>query len=273
MQQHTISYFFALLLAICITSTMDANGYGMWSAFILIPLFAGFAWFGKHSRKELGIIVGNKSYYALSVLLPVLLVSLVSGTALLTGHTDTTETNWNNTWFNISMASSIGILMVMLTEEGFFRGLLWSLSIRSGHSARFTLWSTTAAFVAWHLSAVFLAEEYTPPAMQIPIYLVNATLLGLIWGLMRQLSDSIWPPAIYHAVWNGLVYEFYGFGERIGDLGVTATWLYGPEIGLAGLVVNGGTFYYLYRKAYQQDSLVIIEEPNNSEIDLQKVTT
>jgi hypothetical protein len=101
MQQHTISFFFAVLIAIGITSTMDANGYGAFSAFILIPLSAVCIWLGKHSRAELGVVVGKKSQYGFSVLIPILGVSLIAGAALLTGHTDTTETDWNRTWFNV----------------------------------------------------------------------------------------------------------------------------------------------------------------------------
>ena len=66
---------------------------------------------------------------------------------------------------------------------------------------------------------------------------------GLIWGLIRQLSGSVWPASICHAIWNGLVYELSGFGERAGDLGIGATWLNGPGIGLAGLIVIGALFY------------------------------
>ncbi|HAO88272.1 MAG TPA: hypothetical protein DCR00_05065 [Gammaproteobacteria bacterium] len=273
MQQHTISFFFAVLIAICITSTMDANGYGAFSAFILIPLSAVFIWLGKHSRAELGVVVGKKSQYGFSVLIPILGVSLIAGAALLTGHTDTTETDWNRTWFNVSLASSVGILVVLLTEEGFFRELLWSLTMRTGHSEKFALWATTAAFVAWHLSAVFLTEECAPPAVQVPIYLVSATLLGLIWGLMRQLSGSVWPASIYRAIWNGLVYELYGFGERVGDLGISATWLYGPELGLAGLVVNGAVFYYLYEQSKKVGAVTQVDESRTEEIELNTATS
>jgi len=135
------------------------------------------------------------------------------------------------------------------------------------------LWATTAAFVAWHLSAVFLTEEYAPPAVQVPIYLVNATLLGLIWGLMRQLSGSVWPASIYHAIWNGLVYELYGFGERAGDLGISATWLYGPEIGFAGLVVNGAVFYYLNEQSKEVDAITQDDESRKENLELGTVTS
>jgi|MDTG01.1.fsa_nt_gb hypothetical protein len=100
-QQRSVSFFFAVLIAIYITSTMGTNGYGAVSAFILIPLSAVFIWLGKQSHAELGVVVGRKSLYALSVLMPILGASLIAGAALLTGHTDTTQTDWNNTWLNV----------------------------------------------------------------------------------------------------------------------------------------------------------------------------
>jgi hypothetical protein len=33
--------------------------------------------------------------------MPILGASLIAGAALLTGHTDTTQTDWNNTWLNV----------------------------------------------------------------------------------------------------------------------------------------------------------------------------
>lgn len=249
MQQDTLTIIFASIIAICITSALDANGYGAFSAFILIPLFLGFSLLGKLNRKQLGIVVGSKSSYLLAVVLPLIGVSTLTVLAFLGDGIDISENDWTDTLVNISLATSIGILMVMLTEEGFFRGLLWSLSARVGNHNYYTLWLTTGIFVLWHLSAITLVEEYAPPLIQVPIYLANATLLGLIWGLMRLVSCSIWPPAIYHSIWNGLVYELFGFGTRTGDLGVEQTWLYGPEIGLLGVIVNGTVCLYLYNRA------------------------
>ena len=39
-------------------------------------------------------------------------------------------------------------------------------------------------------------------------------------------------------MWNGFAYVFFGFGTKVGALGIENTTLYGPEIGWAGLVLN-----------------------------------
>ena len=119
--------------------------------------------------------------------------------------------------------SSTGVLMVLITEEGFFRGWLWASLKRSGKSNTRALVWTTLAFIIWHLSAVALDTGFDLPAKEIPIFLINGTILGLIWGIMRMVSGSILVPAVSHAIWNGIDYPLFGFGEKVGALGITET--------------------------------------------------
>ena len=70
------------------------------------------------------------------------------------------------------------------------------------------------------------------------MYLVNATLLGAVWGILRMVSGSVLVPAVCHAVWNGFDYPLYGFGEKSGALGIQETHLFGPEVGLLGILLN-----------------------------------
>ena len=87
------------------------------------------------------------------------------------------------------------------------------------------------------------------PAKEIPIYLINGTILGLIWGILRMVSGSVLVPAVSHAVWNGIDYPLFGFGEKIGALGITDTHLYGPDVELFGIVL-GLTFLTLIWTKY-----------------------
>ena len=36
----------------------------------------------------------------------------------------------------------------------------------------------------------------------------------------------------------GLINPLFGFGSKIGTLGITETAIYGPEVGVLGLIVN-----------------------------------
>lgn len=236
-------------IAILVTTTMDATGYSMFSALPLFPL-AGLFWtLQKFSRAEIGLVWGPPYAYGLAIAYPVIVLGLIGLIALAAGAVDTSEADWNKTFLNIAVMSSTGVIIGMITEEGFFRGWLWAALKRAGKSDTYVLIWTSLAFTAWHISAISLDTGFDVPANEIPIYLVNATLLGLIWGLLRQISGSVIVSAVCHSVWNGIDYPLYGFGEKVGALGIEQTHIFGPEVGVVGvgvnLVVVGALFYKL----------------------------
>ena len=225
-------------IAIAITTTMDATGYSMLSALPLFPL-AGLFWFlQKFSRREIGLAWGNLRAYGLALAYPVLVLGLVAVIALMRGAIDTSNADWNKAFLNMALMSSTGIFVVIITEEGFFRGWLWAALRRAGQTDRQVLIWTTLAFTLWHVSAISLDTGFDVPAAEIPVYLINATLIGAVFGMLRMASGSVVVPSVCHAVWNGIDYPLYGFGEKIGALGIEQTHIYGPEVGLLGLGLN-----------------------------------
>ena len=238
-----------IIVAIAITTTMDATGYFMFSALPLFPL-AGLFWtLQKFSRAEVGLVWGPPYAYGLAIAYPIVVLGLIGLIALAAGAVDTSEADCNKAFLNMALMSSTGVLMATITEEGFFRGRLWAALKRAGKSDTYVLVWTSLAFTAWHISAISLDTGFDVPANEIPIYLVNATLLGLIWGLLRQISGSVIVSAVCHSVWNGIDYPLYGFGEKVGALGIEQTHIFGPEVGVVGvgvnLVVVGALFYKL----------------------------
>jgi len=229
---------FGFLAALAITTTMDATGYATFSALPLLPL-TGLLWFlQKFSRKEMGLVWGNLQGYLLALAYPAIVLGLIGVCAGMTGAVDTSQADWNKTFINIFLMSSTGVLATLLTEEGFFRGWLWAALKRAGQSdARVLIW-TSLAFTLWHVSAITLETGFDVPAKEVPIYLLNAALIGLIWGMLRMATGSVVAPALCHAVWNGIDYPLFGFGEEVGALGIQQTHIYGPEVGLLGLVLN-----------------------------------
>ena len=234
-QKYAVS---GVAIAIAITTAMDATGYFMLSALPLFPL-AGLLWFlQKFSRREIGLVWGNLRAYSLALAYPVLVLGLIAVIALMRGAIDTSNADWNKAFLNMALMSSIGILVVIITEEGFFRGWLWAALRRAGQTDRQVLIWTTLAFTLWHVSAISLDTGFDVPAAEIPVYLINATLIGAVFGMLRMASGSIVVPSVCHAVWNGIDYPLYGFGEKIGALGIEQTHIYGPEVGLLGLGLN-----------------------------------
>ena len=235
------------LIAIAITGIMDISGYTLYSAFVLIPLFFLFWYLQRFSRREIGLIWGDARSYLWAIAYPLVVLGGMALIAALLGAVDVGDTDWEKTLLNIAIMSSVGVLVVTITEEGFFRGWLWASASRTGLSDHQTLAITALSFVIWHLPAIALTEEFGVPLAEVPIYLVNATFLGLIWGALRMVSGSIVVASVCHALWNGLDYPLFGYGEKIGALGIQATHVFGPEVGVLGILLNGLFFAALWR--------------------------
>jgi hypothetical protein len=152
-------------------------------------------------------------------------------------HPDVTH-HTTNVWFKLLLVAGSTIPVALLTEEGFFRGWLWASLKRAGTSAIATLILTSVAFALWHWSSVLLQTGYNPPLAQVPTFMLNAAVLGAIWGMLRLLSGSLVVASVSHGVWNGLAYVLFGYGSHTGALGISNTAIFGPEIGVFGLVLN-----------------------------------
>ena len=227
-----------VLIAIAGTTTMDATGLGSFSAFVLLPLMFLFSHLDRLSRSEIGFKWGSRTHYGLAILYPIAVIGIVATIAAIAGAVDLSKTNWQKAALNLLIVTISTFLVAIITEEGFFRGWLWgSLRRRNMKEAHVVIWSSIA-FMLWHISAVTLDADFKPLPAQIPIFLINAATIGIIWGLLRSMSGSIIVASLSHGLWNGIAYVFFGFGTRMGALGISNTAIFGPEIGIVGLVSN-----------------------------------
>lgn len=231
---------FGVLLAIAATTVLDASGLAVVSALPLFPLMGLFWYLERLSRTDLGFVWGRRPDYLLALLHPGLVLGLVALIALIANVINLEGADWRKAGFNWVVVTLSTVLVATVTEEGFFRGWLWSSLKRSGQNKlRVLLWSSLA-FAAWHLPAVLLKTGFNPPLTQVPIYLANVAVLGAIWGMLRLISGSVIVPSVSHGLWNGGAYVFFGFGDKVGTLGIQETTMYGPEVGVIGLALNLG---------------------------------
>ncbi len=236
------------LLAIAITSTMDATGYTDFSALILAPLVAILWFLEKFSRAEIGLKLGRPGDYGLAVLYPLVVVGAAVGIAAMAGEVQITDVDWPKAAKNMALIAVSTVIGAMITEEGFFRGALWASFKKGGLSnTQVLLWSSVV-FGLWHLSWVTLAEGSELAPAFIPIFILNATLLGAVWGTLRMLSGSVVVASVSHGVWNGIVYVFFGASSKPGVLGIPEGALFGPETGIVGLALNTAFLLYLLRR-------------------------
>jgi CAAX protease family protein len=236
--RHLTWPLFGVLVAIAITSTMDATGLTVFSALPLFPLAALFWYLQRLPRASMGFVWGRWRDYGLAALYPLIVLGAATGIAVLAGQTHTAATDWGKAGLNFSINAAGTIVVAILTEEGFFRGWLWGSLDRAGvTSLRIVIWSSIA-FALWHVSEVTLAKGFTLPLAQIPIFICTAALLGVIWGLLRLISGSVIVASVSHGLWNGGAYTLFGVGARIGSLGITDKATYGVEVGIVGLLLN-----------------------------------
>ena len=229
--------------AVAITTAMDAMGASTFSALPLFPLFVLFWLLQRLPTKSVGMSWGGAKalrWYMLSILYPIAVMGAIGLIAALTGalHSTVAPPHKHSLWFTVPVNIVSGLPVALLTEEGFFRGWLWASLERTGQRALVVLVLTSVAFALWHWSSVVLPTAFNPPMAQVPFFMINATIIGANWGMLRLLSGSVVVSSVSHSIWNGLAYSLFGYGTSVGALGIADTALYGPEIGVLGLVFN-----------------------------------
>ncbi len=234
-------------IAIAGTAALDTTGLFDFSAFALLPLMFLFWRIDRLSCSEIGFRWGKLAPYALAAFYPVVVIGIVAITAAFAGAVDLSKTNWQKALLNLVIVSISTALIATVTEEGFFRGWLWGSLRRRGISEPRSLIYTSIAFSIWHISAVTLNTDYRPNPAQVPVFLINAALIGVVWGILRWMSASILVTSVSHGVWNGIAYVFFGFGTKTGALGIRDTAIFGPEIGVLGLITNAIFAFLLWR--------------------------
>ena len=227
-----------VLIAIAVTATLDASHLSAFSALPLCPIAAVLWRLDRFPREAVGITWGRTATYGWAVLYPVVVMALLAAIAFAASDANVMAIDWSKGLRGAALMGGATIVAALLTEEAFFRGWLWAALVRCRLSERATLVMSSAAFAAWHISAVVLPTGFDLPARQIPTFLANAFALGLVWGLIRQRSGSIVASSVCHGIWNGLAYSFFGFGTKSGAFGIQHTAIFGPEVGVVGLALN-----------------------------------
>ncbi|MBI1933005.1 MAG: CPBP family intramembrane metalloprotease [Ignavibacteriales bacterium] len=129
---------------------------------------------------------------------------------------------------------SILFILEFFTEELLFRGyLLNRLSIRMGEMKG--IFISSIIFGLWHLPISIWLIGFDP--IRTSIYILNMFLLGSVFSSLFLESRSLIPVAIFHALWNTLEYNLYGFANQTGLLTGTNRILFDPEEGIIGTAV------------------------------------
>jgi membrane protease YdiL (CAAX protease family) len=211
---------------------LPENGIG---AVLLLPVLVICWCLARFSRTEMGFVVGRAGYYGLALLHPVLVLSLMALVAWAAGAVNVENPDWSKIALDFTIVALPTMLMTLVSEDGFFRGWLWASLKRVGLNEQRVVLVTGIAFGIWHLPFGILGAGYDRFSAELPLYIINASLIGVAWGLLRLISGSLVVVAVTHAIWNAAAYVFFNNGSEIGVLGIQNTSIFGPEAGVLGL--------------------------------------
>lgn len=165
--------------------------------------------YGQHGRFGLGLRQIGWRSWGLALLLPLLVLSASYGLAWLTGAA---------TLVFPSEAGSLPKLLINLTaglfsttffvlwEEIGFRGYLQPKLMGLGSKQAIIL----AGFLhgVWHLPIILLTPFYVDLGngfLTVPIFLLLFSAAGIVYGVLRLETDSIFPGAILHGAFNSFL--------------------------------------------------------------------
>lgn len=227
-----------ILPALGVFAAIVTNGIlpGM-GALLLLPLLVIFWLAQRFSRREMGFVLGPLRYYGVGLLHPVLVLGLIALVAWLAGATDIQNPDWSGIALDFALAALLTTVVTIVTEDGFFRGWLWASLKHAGLKEYGVVLTTGIAFGIWHLPYAILDTGYDLFS-ELPLFILNACIIGIAWGLLRSISGSVMVPSVVHGIWNAAVYVLFNNGAEIGALGIQDTATFGPEAGSLGLALN-----------------------------------
>jgi membrane protease YdiL (CAAX protease family) len=151
------------------------------------------------------------------------------------------------------LAVYTGILFCLefVTEELMFRGYILGALRRLGE--RKAVLISAGIFAIWHLPLAIWEVGFDPA--RTTIYIANMFLLGMLFGYVYVESNSLIPAALFHALWNGLEYNLFGFANQQMLFTGTSRIIFDPEEGLIGtgvMLLVLGVFYFSRKKETEQ---------------------
>ncbi len=170
--------------------------------------------YGQHGRFGLGLRRSGWRTWGLALLLPLLVLAVSYGLGWLSGAASLvmpTDDNLSTLLGDLLPNLLIGILLAMSEEIG-FRGYLLPRLSELGPKRAVIL----SGFLhgTWHLPLILLTPFYLAEGsrfLTIPIFLLLLTAAGTIYGAIRLATNSLWPSAILHAVFNTFLDVFAAF--------------------------------------------------------------
>jgi membrane protease YdiL (CAAX protease family) len=208
--------------------------------------------------KDLGFRKCTPWQAAMGIVLPLVIIGLVALFDLLFGfaqmlpltelhnpfNASPVSTIWGLTWF-LALNAVILFVLEFVTEELMFRGFLLGKLVTLGEMKGLGI--ASILFGAWHIPIAVWGVG--PDPVRTPLYIINMMLLGAVLGLLFLESHSLIPVAAFHALWNSLEYNLFGFLDQRALLIGSSRVLFDPEEGIIGtLFLLAAATVLIYRR-------------------------
>jgi uncharacterized protein len=167
-------------------------------------------------------------FLALAVIGPLGVCGMIRGALWLSGL-ETMQIDLTELGVGSALQILFGLLLSVLSAWGEEIGWRGFLSPLLGRRLRFSalVWCSWLPWFLFYLWLMFLAGSYSKPAFGLQVLTVGSLLFGLnvllLW--LRMRSGSLWPPVLFHALHNFLVFNPVTLGLLhgpwlTGDLGL-----------------------------------------------------
>ena len=158
---------------------------------------------------SLGLTRSGWHSWGLALLLPLIVLTITYGLVWLSGAAGflaPTGDGWFPKLFIQRLINLLILIPLVLGEEIGFRGYLLPRLRELG--------STKAVVISgflhgtWHLPLILLTSFYLTEGnrlLTIPLFLMLLTAAGVMYGVLRLTTDSLWPSVILHAAFNAFL--------------------------------------------------------------------
>jgi len=197
---------------------------------------------------SLGLTRSGWHSWGLALLLPLIVLTITYGLAWLSGGAGflaPTGDGWFPKLFIQRLINLLILIPLVLGEEIGFRGYLLPRLRELG--------STKAVVISgflhgtWHLPLILLTSFYLTEGnrlLTIPLFLMLLTAAGVMYGVLRLTTDSLWPSVILHAAFNAFLGLFTTLTVARSPLTI---YIIGESGVLTVAVAAGVAFWFLQR--------------------------
>ena len=208
---------------------------------------------------SLGLTRSGWHSWGLALLLPLVVLTITYGLAWLSGAASFLAPTGNGWFPNLFIKPLIVMLILIplvLGEEMGFRGYLLPRLRELG--------STKAVVISgflhgtWHLPLILLTSFYLNEGnrlLTIPLFLMLLTAAGVMYGVLRLTTDSLWPSVILHAAFNAFLGVFTTLTAARSPLTI---YIIG-ESGVLTLAVAAGVAFWLLQRWLNTRSTNLVE--------------